>query len=494
VTSSSAGGPLWPLVKALALLRCMESVNERNFVVRLLADRLRTTLQIEESAKPHQHILSIVEVCDRRPDGLAALLEVVGELDEGTIYLREVERIIAERTALELWPEDDREELFALLRGVIFTDLVELYRQVAGANAPELPAETSYREVFLALETLNADPDGLPKPILFVEHLASGRRSELAIELRRWADRQASRLGVITELQKLRRASQAPLPGPPPNSPAYLVLLLRRLDLSGERFLLCHWSQLDLSAGWHPDRGEDFFGTLDEVRVQVARLIEMVETKWARYQPDIRIEIVLSGDLLNLDVDQWSSEVDSPLPPLPIGCRYAFAIRSLERMQKGNWHRPWHARWRVLTGQVEDGAIAPQSGQRAEPGGSIRKLVADFENNPDLVSLMLSQPPDPAEDGGAEVLVALRAGLPVMVWHREDCDSEEYLAAVADLLHGDGAGTILQRMRQIRTSAYESHAGHVGHHLALLWDDPERLVVPADLGPPREPPMEASVA
>ena len=489
---SSAGGTLWPLVKALQLLPCMGSSQDRNFVVRLLADRLGT-IQIDESPKPHQHILSIVEVAARRPDGLPALLDIVRELDEGTRYLREVERIIASRTALELWPEEERERLFALLSGMIFKDLVELYRQVAGANAPELPVETSYREVFLTLETLNADPDGLPKPIVFVEHLASGRRSELSIELRRWSDRQASRLGVITELQKMRRASQAPPPGPPPNSPAYLVFLLRRVGLTGERYQLCHWSQLDLSEGWHPERGEDFFGQLDEIRVQVATLIESVETKWARYQPDIRIEMVLSGELLNLDVDQWPWEVESPLPPLPIGCRYAFAIRSLERMQAGKWHRSWHTRWSVLTDQVKNGVIPPESGRRAEADGAIRSLVADFENNPDVVSLMLSKPPDPATDGGAEVAVGLRAGLPIIVWSREDCDSEDFLAAVGNLLHGDGPGTVLQRARAIRTTAYESHAGHVGHHLALMWDDPERLVVPADLGPPRDP-TEASVA
>jgi hypothetical protein len=492
VAPSSAGGTLWPLVKAMQLLPCMGSSQDRNFVVRLLADRLGT-IQIDESPKPHQHILSIVEVAARRPDGLPALLDIVRELDEGTRYLREVERIIAARTALELWPEEERERLFALLSGMIFKDLVELYRQVAGANAPELPVETSYREVFLTLETLNADPDGLPKPIVFVEHLASGRRSELSIELRRWSDRQASRLGVITELQKMRRASQAPPPGPPPNSPAYLVFLLRRVGLTGERFQLCHWSQLDLAEGWHPERGEDFFGQLDEIRVQVATLIEWVETKWARYQPDIRIEMVLSGELLNLDVDQWPWEVESPLPPLPIGCRYAFAIRSLERMQAGKWHRSWHTRWSVLTGQLENGAIPPESARRAEADGAIRRLVADFENNPDVVSLMLSKPPDPAEDGGAEVTVGLRAGLPIIVWSREDCDSADFVAAVEKLLHGDGPGTVLQRARAMRTTAYESHAGHVGHHLALMWDDPERLVVPADLGPPRDP-TEASVA
>jgi hypothetical protein len=411
------------------------------------------------------------------------LLDVVRELDEGSIHLHAVERMIEEHTALPLWPEEEREELFALLRGVIFPDLVELYRQVAGLGAPELPDETSYREVFLTLETLTADADGMPKPIVFVEYLASGRRGELAIELRRWSDRQASRLGVITELQRMRRNLAVPVPGPPPNSPAYLILLLRRVGLTGDQFQLDHWTQLDLTEGWHPERGEDFIGSLDEVKRQVAELIESVETKWARYQPDIRIEMVLSSELLNLDVDQWPWKVESPMPPVPIGCRYLFAVRSLERMQAGKYHRAWHGRWTVLAGQLKGaGALTPEFSRRIEPGDSMRKLVADFETNPDVVSLILSKPPDAVQDGGDEVAVGLRAGLPVMIWSREDCDSEEFLATVQDLLHGDGPGNVLQRLRQLRTTAYMSNRDHVGHHLVVLWDDPDRLVFPSDLG------------
>ncbi|WP_459708544.1 VMAP-C domain-containing protein [Actinophytocola sp. KF-1] len=455
-------------------LPCLTSQQDRNFVVRLLIDRLGP-LQIDESPRIGPHVLSIVEVCARRSDGLAALLDILGELDEGTIHMREVARIIAERDASELWPEEERERLFALLSGMIFKDLVDLYGQVAGLGAPELPAETTYRDVFATLESLNAEPDGLPKPVVFVEHLAKGRRPELANELRRWADRQANRLGVVTQLQALRRAFAAPSPGPPPGAPAYVVLLLRRTGLAHDTYQLSHWSQLDLSDGWHPERGEDVTGTLDEIKRRVAELIEDVETKWARFQPAIHIEAVLSDELLNLDIEQWSWEVESALPELPIGCRYVFAIRSLERMQKGQWHRPWHVRWSVLTGQIADsGAVERESVRWVAEGDAIRKLIVDFENNPNLVALVLREPPM----GSAEISVGLRAGVPVVMWDREDGVSEEFLATVRHLLHNDESASVLQRIKHLRTTAYESHPGHIGHHLAVMWDDPERLVVP----------------
>ncbi|MBB4910969.1 hypothetical protein H4W32_002004 [Actinophytocola algeriensis] len=108
------------------------------------------------------------------------------------------------------------------------------------------------------METLNADETGLPRPIVFVEHLAAGGPPELATELRWWCDLQAGRLNVITELQLMRREFRAPPPGPAPNEPAYLVLLIRRLGLDGERYELRHWTQIDLSAGWRPTAGPDF--------------------------------------------------------------------------------------------------------------------------------------------------------------------------------------------------------------------------------------------
>jgi hypothetical protein len=99
---------------------------------------------------------------------------------------------------------------------------------------------------------------------------------------------------------------------------------------------------------------------------------------------------------------------------------------------------------------------------------------------------MLSKRRGRTEDGEVEVAVGLRAGLPTVVWSREDCDSDEFLIAVWELLHGGGLGDVLQRVKQVRT-AYQLHVGHVGRSFALMWDDPERLVVPADLGPPRDP-------
>lgn len=487
--ASAGRGVLWPLVQALLRVPCLAELADRNLVVRMLADELGDPLPVDEHPKAVHHLFSLAAVCARRPDGLPSLLVVLDRLEPGSRQMIEVSRIIDQMTAAELWPQEERDRLFGLLSGVVVPDIIEIYRFVSGTLAPELSVQTTYREVFRALETLNAGPDGLPKPLTFVEHLAGRVRFELAVELRRWADRQAARMEILTELQALRRhLGQSAPRTPPPKAPAYLVLQLQREGPSGDVYRLGHWRQLDLSDGWHPERGEDFVGDIDEVKYRVAALVEAVEAEWARYEPDIRLEFVLSRELLNLGVDQWQWETDTVIPE-PLGCHFPVAVRDLERMRSSKWHRYWYGRWKELKIQLDKlGAVSVESSywSKLYDANGIRDLIAHFARQLNLVSVVLGEPPRRNALGRDEVAVALRAGFPLIVWHREDCGSEEFVTTVRELLHGDGPEHVLERARMVRANAFAAgpHARHVGHDLTLLWDDPQRLVVPANPAAP----------
>jgi hypothetical protein len=374
---------------------------------------------------------------------------------------------------------------------VVVPDIGDIYRFVAGTGAPKLLTQTTFSEVFLALETLNATPDGLPKPLIFVEYLAIRVRFELASELRRWADRQATRIGLITELQSVRRRFiPNPVPAPQPKSHSCLLMLLQTEGPTGELFRLSYWTQLDVSQGWHPERGLDFVSKLDEVKYRVAELTEDTAAQWAQYEPEIWIEFILSNELLNLAVDQWQWETDSPVPE-PVGCRFVVAVRSLERMKSGKWHASWRTRWKELKHQLSDeGTISAESSYRHGTSATtgLHGMTAAFEQNPRLVSLVLDDPPMLGRTGQDQLTVGLRAGIPVIVWHRENCDSEEFTVTAKKLLHDDGPGHVLARARMLRASALAEgpDANHVGNHLTVLWDDPERIIVPLAPASPEE--------
>ncbi|MFD0206176.1 MULTISPECIES: VMAP-C domain-containing protein [Saccharothrix] len=492
VDDNGGRGLLMSLVDVMARVPSLSDRAGRNLVVRMMSAELRETLLVEEHHTAIGHLFNLAEVCQQSPERLSALVRIVSRIDHDTRAMVELRRVVAELTPLDLFPTSDRAKLFTLLAGVVVPDIADIYRVVAGPTAPSLYGPTTYAEVFRVLETLNAGPDGLPRPLVFVEHIAARVRTELAIELHRWNESQAVSMNLLAELtavrDSLRPEAAQPLT-PPPGSPAYLVLRIGGEGPGGKKFRLSSWRQLGEPNPWAPLPGQDVVGTLDEIKWHVAALIEKVEDDWAQYSPDIRIEFVLDYENLNLDVDQWPWENDDDLAQ-PMGCRYPVVIRSLERMTTRRYHREWRQRWVELSGQLERAAgLAHTSTCRALSGTEegLRELLTRFNTDRALVSLVLSAPPRPENAGRDEVAAGVKAGVPLMVWHRHDCGTPEFSDAVESVLHGQDELHPLERVRLARNTAYkEAGRRHVGAALTILYDDPDRIVVPSQPGPPRE--------
>jgi hypothetical protein len=100
--------------------------------------------------------------------------------------------------------------------------------------------------------------------------------------------------------------------------------------------------------------------------------------------------------------------------------------------------------------------------------------------------VVLSEPPAPGNVAAQrEVIAALSAGVPAIIWHQVDCSLIEFREAVAAIV-ADGAVVHLpQRITALRREALrqpgEPHS-HPGRHVALLWDDPDRLPLPRGIG------------
>nr|WP_042186017.1 hypothetical protein [Kibdelosporangium sp. MJ126-NF4]CEL17028.1 hypothetical protein [Kibdelosporangium sp. MJ126-NF4]CTQ91742.1 hypothetical protein [Kibdelosporangium sp. MJ126-NF4] len=485
MTDGSGGdnGVLWPLVRALMRVGCLNDLSSRNLVIRILGDELGDPLTVDEYPQTTTHLFSLVHACRQRPDGLAKLLVVLERLEPGSTAMGDVRRVISEMIVYDTISPEDRRQLFTLLSGVVIPDIGDIYRFVAGEAALDLPEQTTYQELFRALETLNANVQGIPKPIVFVEHLANRVRLDLAVELQRWVSGQAGKLGLEAELVKLReQVAMTAVRKPPQRSDGYVVFQIERAGPSGEAYRIATWKQLDVTEGWHPERSADIHAaTLSEMQFRVAEVIESVESEWAQFEPTIRLEFLLSTELLNLDVDQWQWETESRFPE-PMGCRFLVSIRSLERMKARKWHRAWYIRWKELKTQVDQNNGVTRGGgyqNRSNAHQALRELVAHFERSPAVVSLILSSPPA-GTTYTDEISIALRAGIPMIIWHRSDCDAEEFGAAVENILYEANDRHLLDRVRLVRANAYADGLGpqHVGGQLTILWDDPERMVIP----------------
>jgi hypothetical protein len=111
-------------------------------------------------------------------------------------------------------------------------------------------------------------------------------------------------------------------------------------------------------------------------------------------------------------------------------------------------------------------------------------MEAELNSDSRYVAVVLSEPPNPKEATGRyEVVAALRAGVPVIIWHREDCSTSAFREMVSELFDRGPADLplrVTELRKQIATMEPKARERHAGRHLTLLWDEPGRT--PTSMG------------
>lgn len=482
-------GSLGFLVDCLGQIPSLRDPASRRLCLELLADDLGVALVVEDLPTARAHLIGIVHACrHQHPRGLTALMNVVEQIEPGSLPVQRARAIVDDMTALSLVRDPDRRELLAILNGSPGKRLVELMRLAAGPAAEHVPGAYHPAEILTALERMNARPDGIPPLLVFVELLAACFGDQRAEQLRRWNNRQAERMDLTEKLRVIRR-EEAPEPVTTKEIVAYLVIRLEPDLLEPDLLAVTHWQQYHPTE-WRPQRGESFSGKLGTVHSHVARLVAEAETGWAKDAETIRVEFLLPYPLLNLPVDQWDMESESALPR-PLGLHYQVSVRSLDRARSPRWHREWRRRWELLK-QVSTGKAPTGPHWLWSIGTKPRQLTvldAKLAARKEVVSLVLRTTPEGDQPG--EVVVGVRTGVPVMIWQRADVGRSAFEAEVK-AMH-DGLPELVENLRQLRSRAKQAARpdSHVGSRVALLWDDPDRPVEPQD--PPAAPIVEVPV-
>jgi hypothetical protein len=103
---------------------------------------------------------------------------------------------------------------------------------------------------------------------------------------------------------------------------------------------------------------------------------------------------------------------------------------------------------------------------------------ARLRSDDSITSVVLSAPPSHAR-GRTELVMALRAGIPVVMWDRREPRPPRTSTIVRRLVAGDPAD-LPGRLKEVRAAAARARISeretHTGKYLALLWDDPRRLL------------------
>jgi hypothetical protein len=160
-------------------------------------------------------------------------------------------------------------------------------------------------------------------------------------------------------------------------------------------------------------------------------------------------------------------------------------VRSLDRLRRPHWRRNWRLLWELLDQReslADNQLVLWSAARRPEEQ---RRLDAELAMSDHVVMVL---PHQPAMSDTDEVLIGLRAGLPVMLWLRDLRFTDSFEAEIGPMLT---AGRDLpEAARLLRGKAFSATDPdtHVGSHVTLLWDDPRRaleLTAPLELRPPK---------
>ncbi|MGW2248604.1 VMAP-C domain-containing protein [Kitasatospora sp. NPDC001660] len=206
----------------------------------------------------------------------------------------------------------------------------------------------------------------------------------------------------------------------------------------------------------------------------------------------LRVEFLLPWSLLGHPAELWPMDEDD----YPVGMHFPVVVRSLDRIRSAFWHTAWKNKWRALEATVEscgpgtvadlpgwivhcDGTApidAELTGRTLHLGGTKGDVRRWLDSRPQTAILALSFPyayhPKRREVGHQAVKDAVREGIPVMIWRRDDTGSPAELHVLLGELAAAQLPALAAHVQRRRRAASEDDRTDLGHHLTLLWDEP----------------------
>lgn len=202
------------------------------------------------------------------------------------------------------------------------------------------------------------------------------------------------------------------------------------------------------------------------------------------------LELILPLPLLNNEVDRWQDQNQQQLPAylqnlpgnkdkmVPVGYRYQVVLRIADRLEPYlSTAKPfWKTKWTKLEAAAK---VQLPASQVLVPG--------DFEDLEDFQYTLMEDDclgvhlinPMPADDQLIRLFHVAYGSVPVALWLRQVPPKSRVKQSFKALLNHP-IGEIACKVRETRQAAFKAKSKpHVGHHLALVWDNPH-LVPPEE--------------
>ncbi|WP_371670799.1 hypothetical protein OG985_26195 [Streptomyces sp. NBC_00289] len=476
-------------VGALLDILTLQDRQARALLVELVSEALGRRAELREQSTVRLQFLELFRFCAAEQDGLAGLGRTLPLLEQGCPQAPLVQRLADEWAAVHSLaglPEVTGSwEFLGTALGALtmsYAMRVALVRTATDARLPAPPphARNAWHD-FLHVAGQNAAPGGLPPWMRYLDRSTAQMDARTAAEVlarnRQWALRceLAGRLDHD-------RAEPQPAAVPARRHQEYLAIHITPDPLDNGFYTLTHAFMSD-ARGLHWEHGGAPVRVSTEgLEPAVSTIIRQVERVGGDRSAHLWLEFVLPFELLNLPVHWWPRDAGE-MTHVPLSVDYPVVIRSLDRLRNSAWHRFWRHRWEQLEAG-EDASASVHMSVAHGNGDHVRGLEARLGDNEHFVALVLSEPPlADREDGRRELQAALRSGLPVVIWHRASRSTQEFRDVLRSLLD-EGLqrfpAKVAAYRRQAAIDADGQDAAHMGRHLTVLWDDPDRKPVLPD--------------
>ncbi len=435
----------------------------RRRLIRLMEDGER------ESEEGRAHLELIVRRCAFR-DCLKDLLAVVGDQLSADLIYR-LRQLNDEWDGIDQFSDSDWWLIEEILKREPVGNCGELFRAVQLHEPPPAHCGDAW-QMFANLAGSSGTDHGVPLFMIFLELAADLLSTESGRRIKQLLRRLASEWGVSGDLERcVYRAAQRV--GGRGDRNSALLILIDPHPIRPGTYTVKHWYGWSEQPGVLDKRGEQVVGWAG-LESAVRGIVQTAEVDWrADDRPD-RIEFILPFDLLNLPVERWRKEAD---PDIPLFLRYAVVVRSLDRFRDPSWHPEWRARWNALWRSPRQ---AHYRFSEDHPYRLKESIVFDSQ----VVALVLSEPPtDQSRNGLHQLKVAIRNGVPIVIWHRDSSPGITFRRVIEEEIRwGDGVSAMPEFARRLRASAVmaDDERTEIGKDLVLLWDDP--LCLPEEFG------------
>ncbi|NEO70411.1 effector-associated domain EAD1-containing protein [Moorena sp. SIO3H5] len=250
--------------------------------------------------------------------------------------------------------------------------------------------------------------------------------------------------------------------------PSYLVSAWFIPDINNYNYLLNHENCKFLQTP--PADGEseqDIFYIEDLPKLIDFFLDQLIHYSREYYRQPILVFFLPYQLLLNYEIEKFEIQDDDNLP-IPIGSEYCVIFRSVKRLKNYRHQSQWLRKWKHIQNSNKTICLNNFAFSNFEDW---QELYAYVKQN-DAIGLKLHQPPCD------QILKVIdRTAIPVTLWLRQNNFTTINCQQALEQLLNCQINQLPEKVKEQRLQAFPkgNKQEHIGHHLALLWEDPDLL-------------------